>query len=44
MGLGLAFLSSTMEQMGARLEIKSNPEIGTRVAIHFPYKSKEISK
>lgn len=44
MGLGLAFLSSTMEQMGARLEIKSNPEIGTWVAIHFPYKSKEISK
>ena len=44
MGLGLAFLSSTMEQMGARLEIKSNPEIGTRVAIHFPCKSKEISK
>ena len=44
MGLGLAFLSSTMEQMGARLEIKSNPEIGTRVAIHFPCKSKEILK
>ncbi len=44
MGLGLAFLSSTMEQMGARLEIKSNPEIGTWVAIHFPCKSTEISK